>query len=359
MGRSWRENEAACVPSINGSWRLRSNVLVTWGSFPLLSVSVRDKETFSFITTTRMACFNAIRSFFTSSGYRETDVSQMTRHPDLDESVYPFETTVETPTETFRAGLITSPEYQMKKLLAAGMDRIFFLGHVFRNGETFDATHRPEFTMAEWYHSGEDYVFGVKQTEELVHAVSSALGVSSGPLLRPWETYRVADLFLQQLGIEEVGACPLSEMQAHARRQGIHIADGDSWSDLFYRLFLAKIEPDFPKDKTIVVKEYPRAQAALARLCSDGIYAERFEIYTGGLELCNAYTELTDATEQRKRFDASLVQRQKEGKPLWPIDEELLRLLPSVRQPTFGNALGVERLLMSLLGLKTIEQITL
>ena len=138
---------------------------------------------------------------------------------------------------------------------------------------------------------------------------------------------------------------------------GIHTTPNDTESDLFYRLFLTKIEPKISGN--VFVYDYPKYQASLSRLAQDGKYGERFELYMNGLELCNGFTELTDAKEQCKRFEEEAEERKQAGKTVHPIDEELLSLLPSVRTPTFGNALGIDRLHMILTGQTKIEDVML
>ena len=137
------------------------------------------------------------------------------------------------------------------------------------------------------------------------------------------------------------------------QRLGLTTDASDTWSDLFHRIFVTYIENPSP----CFVYDFPKQQAALSALTTDGKYAQRFELYVNGVELCNAFTELTDSLEQRARFEQELAERQRLCKETFPIDEELLSLLPSVRRPTFGNALGIDRLLMLKLGIKDINDL--
>lgn len=304
----------------------------------------------------RMEALAAIRFFFVERGFVEVEAPLLVASPDSDPSLTPLEVT----TEAGGPGaLMTSPEYSMKKLLGEGMEKIFSLGHVFRNEPTWDATHATEFTLLEWYESGIDYREGMKQTEALIRHVAAVLQVTDHPLLEPWEYVRMEEAFAKQLGIPHVGSCSLDDLLEATRRLSIHTDASDTWSDVFYRLYLYAVEPNLSKDCATVLYDYPLPQAALARPCPDGVYAERFELFSGTLELCNAFTELTDATEQRRRFESERQERARLGKTVFPIDEELLALLPSVRNPTFGNALGVDRLLMTLLRKSSIEDVLL
>lgn len=297
-----------------------------------------------------MAALSAIRSFFAVRGYIEIEAPLLLRSPDSDPSLTPLEVTLHCPGEPDRrAACLTSPEYSMKKLLGAGMDKIFYLGKVFRDEEVWNATHATEFTMVEWYEGGMEYLAGMDQTEELVHAVAEALGVKDHPLLRPWRRVKIKEMFERHVGIVDVGRLSLRELHDAAHTLGIHTTEDDSWSDVFYRMYVSRIENTLPEDEVLVLYEYPTPQAALAAPTLDGYYAERFEVFCGRLELCNAFTELTDAVVQRARFERERQERERAGKSVFPIDEELLALLPSLRQPTFGNGLGVDRLLMALL----------
>ncbi len=304
----------------------------------------------------RMDALAAIRFFFVSRGFVEIEAPLLVASPDMEPALSPLEVKLKA---GGHAALITSPEYSLKRLLGLGMKKIFSLGKVFRDEESWDARHASEFTMVEWYEAGADYRFGMRQTRELILAVAEALHVVEHPLLKEWEVRRMEELFEERLDIKRVGLCTREELLGQARRLGIHSHESDSWSDVFYRLYLAKIEPALPMGRATVICDYPLPQAALSRPCPDGVYAERFELFSGTLELCNAFTELTDANEQRRRFRHERAERERLGKTVFPIDEELLRLLPSVQNPTFGNALGVDRLLMTLLKAPSIEDVLL
>jgi len=239
----------------------------------------------------------------------------------------------------------------MKKLLGMGMQKIFTLTKVFRNNESFGGIHNPEFTMLEWYTQGADMFACMDETEKLVREVFIAFGKDAGVI----ERKSVPDLFQELIGVDLANASQQDLIDA-CHRLEVHIDASDTESDLFYRLFLAKIEPTFV-DKNIFVHTYPKYQAALSRLTPDGKFGERFELYYNGVELCNGFTELTDPIEQRKRFEEESQVRIETGKTTFPIDEDLLNLLASVQNPSFGNALGVDRLLMVATGKQSIEEV--
>ncbi len=295
---------------------------------------------------------DTIRLFFRSRGYTEVETPLLVASPDMEPTLTPFETVVKTPDgKSYPAGLITSPEYSMKKLLGMGAEKIFTLTKVFRNNESFGGIHNHEFTMLEWYQQGADYHVCMTETEDLAKAVFSAFGKT----LEPIERKTVSTLFLERTQVDLTIATKETLREACARLS-IHQDNSDTESDLFYRIFLAKIEPDL-STKNVFVHLYPKYQAALARLTEDQKFGERFELYYQGVELCNGFTELTNPIEQRKRFEEEQKSRIEQGKTVFPIDESLLQLLASIRNPSFGNALGVDRLLMVATGKSSLGEI--
>ncbi|KKR04341.1 MAG: hypothetical protein UT30_C0009G0051 [Candidatus Uhrbacteria bacterium GW2011_GWF2_39_13] len=287
-----------------------------------------------------------IRLFFRERGYLEVETPILVASPGMEPNLTPFETVILEPNrKKHQAALITSPEYSMKKLLGNGFEKIFTITKVFRNEESLGGMHNPEFTMLEWYQQGADYHACMDETQELLQVLG---------FQHPIERVRLRDLFLErvQIDLDHIDEKGLQEVcQTH----GIIWDHSDTLSDLFYRLFLEKIEPTF-KGRNLFVYDYPYYQAALAALTPDARYGQRFELYLNGLELCNGFTELNDAVQQRERFNEEALERQKLEKPVFPIDEELLRLLPSMHTPTFGNALGIDRLHMALKGYTRIQE---
>ena len=317
---------------------------------------------------------NTIRSFFCGRGYTEVETPIVVRSPGMEPNLVPFETTVVEPDGTRHfAGLITSPEYSMKKLMGAGMEKIFTLTKVFRNVEELGGTHNPEFTMLEWYQQGADYVECMNETEALVKAVVASVSDSVPPpdrqegtgmvVSQEFRRVRVRDLFLEHVGLD-LDDATMDDLRVSCDDHKIHTDPSDTESDLYYRLFLALVEPhiqtvDGTNLPPLFLYDYPKHQAALSRLTKDGKYGERFELYIDGIELCNAFTELTDAEEQRRRFVEEGEERRGLGKTVFPLDEDLLRLLPNLKNPSYGNALGVDRLHMIATGAKSIEEVML
>ncbi|TAK04266.1 EF-P lysine aminoacylase GenX [Patescibacteria group bacterium] len=334
------------------------------------------------IASERQRLNDLIRSFFRSRGYAEVETPTLVASPDLAPNFTYFETTLVAPGEKPRQGaLITSPEFSMKKLLGQGMEKIFTLARVFRNDEDLGGTpstgsgqvHNPEFTMLEWYKQGADYHEMMDETEALVREACAAFSKpATSPLERgepacrqagmrgsagAFRRLRVRDLLLDTAGVD-LDTASAADLAEACDRLGLHRDAADTESDLFYRLFLAKAEPSIGTVPTFVY-DYPLCQAALAAKTADGKYAQRVELYVDGVELANGFTELTDATEQRARFEAERAERVASGKSAFPVDEELLALLPSVRSPTYGNALGIDRLHMLCIGTKEIGDVLL
>ncbi|WP_254422943.1 EF-P lysine aminoacylase EpmA [Rhodanobacter sp. B05] len=245
--------------------------------------------------------------------------------------------------------LRTSPEYPLKRLLAAGIGDCYELGRVFRNGEA-GGRHNPEFTMLEWYRVGWDHRRLMGETIALVEAALAMVGRRAEVLI---ESYR--QLFLDELGIDPLHA-PIDELRAPLVEYNID-PDGlvrDDWLDL---LITHRLQPAFPRDRITVIHDYPATQCALARIRpGEPPLAERFELYLGRHELANGYHELNVASEQRARFERDNATRRRRGLPELPVDERLLATLDALPDCA-GVALGIERLLMCLAGTDAIADV--
>ena len=245
--------------------------------------------------------------------------------------------------------LRTSPEFPLKRLLAAGVGDCYELGRVFRNGEA-GGRHNPEFTMLEWYRVGWDHRRLMQETIELVEAALAMLGRRAEMVVT---SYR--QLFLDGLGLDPLRAS-LDELQAPLAEFGIG-PDGlgrDDWLDL---LITHKLQPAFPRDRITVIHDYPASQCALAKIRpGEPPLAERFELYLGCHELANGYHELNDAAEQRGRFERDNAVRRGRGLREIPLDENLLGVLDAMPDCA-GVALGVERLLMCLAATDAIADV--
>lgn len=316
---------------------------------------------------TRAAIVADIRVFFAARGFLEAETPTVVAHPGMEPHLDPFRTTLlRHDGASFEACLITSPEYAMKKLLAAGLPRIFEITRCYRNGEPWDGSHNPEFTMIEWYRANADYRALMKDTEEL--AAELAVKTAGGTRIRyrgkeidlapPWPRMTVAEAMERYSGIDlGRGIEDPERFRSDVEAKGCPTAPGDDFDDVFFRIFLRDVEPKLGVGRPLILREYPRSMAALARLKpGDERYAERFEAYCGGMELCNAFSELNDGPEQRRRLEEEAALRRKLGRPDHGIDEQFVEAVGKM-PPSAGIALGVDRLVMLLTDAPTIRDV--
>ena len=288
-----------------------------------------------------------IREFFANRNVLEVDTPLLCSSGVTDPAIEPL--VVERGASVREARYLqTSPEYALKRLLAAGSGPIYQLGKAFRDGEA-GPRHNPEFTLLEWYRPGMDHHQLMAEVAELV---VFCLGE------RPVEYVSYRDLFLGELDLDPLTAS-IDQLQAHARASldlGALSGDRDMWLDL---LMSHLVEPRLAERGLCFVYNYPASQAALARIEEvDGqLVGQRFELYVDGLEIANGYCELTDALEQRQRFVADNERRREYGLAERPLDELLLAALQAGMPECAGVALGVDRLLMLATGNRDIRQV--
>jgi lysyl-tRNA synthetase class 2 len=295
-----------------------------------------------------------VREFFHVRGVLEVETPVLSRAGNTDPNIASFslEFSGRTDGAPRTRWLRTSPEFALKRLLAAGIGDCYELGRVFRDGEA-GGRHNPEFTMLEWYRVGWNHLQLADETVELVQAALALVG-RTATVAR--STFR--DLYRDKLGIDPFTA---DEDTLRNALGDVRIdPEGltrDDWLDL---LMTHRIQPAFAADSILVVHDYPASQCALARIreeAGDIAVAERFELYLGPLELANGYHELRDADEQRRRFERDRAMRAARNQPAPPIDEALLAALEAGLPECAGVALGIERLLMSMLGSERIADV--
>lgn len=285
-----------------------------------------------------------LRQHFLQSGFREVSTPTLVACPGLEPHLLPFSTIWSQGDQGQKYYLPTSPEIHLKKLLCRGYERIFEIKKVFRD-DLKSPLHRPEFHMLEWY-------MAFASLADLQKVLQSCLQKYL-PQLQSWRELSVADLFDQHYGFELTPGTGENELRGLCHDSGIEECEGDSFDDLFQRLWISRIESWLEKQPgALVLRWFPPQQAALARLTPSG-WADRFELYLGGKEVANAYQELNDAAEQRRRFEQFQTER---GDDV-PIDEEFLRHLESGMPPSAGIAVGLERLFMSIYGIEKIEDL--
>ena len=300
-----------------------------------------------------------IRRFFDAKGFVEVETPLMVPQPGMEPHLEAFQTMY----EMRQFYLHTSPEYAMKRLLAAGFERIYQVCKVFRH-EPVGRMHTPEFTMLEWYRAYADYTDIMVDTEYLIAELATDL--YGEPVVRtdecavdltpPWERLSVREAMLRYAGVT---ADPYLETAAFIRQAGHETVDRDDPPDVaFFKVFLDRVEPHLGVQKPAILYDYPAPMAALAKRKSNAPdLAERFEVYIAGVELCNAFTELNDPDEQRQRLEEEAAQRVRKGNPAYPIDERFLAALEYGMPPSGGIALGVDRLIMLLTGASSISEV--
>jgi elongation factor P--(R)-beta-lysine ligase len=310
----------------------------------------------------------AVRRWFGARDFVEVETAILQPSPGNETHLHAFATELQDPASaSARIYLHTSPEFACKKLLAAGERRIFTFARVFRNRER-GALHHPEFTMLEWYRADEPYQNLMDDCAAVLAAASDAAGADSfsfrgrscDPRAEP-ERLSVAQAFDRLAGLDLLATLtpdPDRDRLADAARSaGIRVADDDTWSDTFSRILVERIEPNLGVGRPTILYEYPSAEAALSRpTASDPRLAERFELYACGVELANAFGELTDPIEQRRRFEAEMAERAQLYRERYPVDEDFLAAL-AVMPPASGIALGFDRLAMLATGAPQIEHV--
>jgi len=300
-----------------------------------------------------------LRAWFAEQGFTEVDPAALQLSPGNEAHLHAFETRALGPDGTARPMYLhTSPEFAMKKLLAAGEDRIFAFAHVWRNRER-GPLHSPEFTMLEWYRAGAPYQALMEDCTAILRLAAGAAGTcelryrdrTCDPFAEP-ERLGVAEAFARHAGIDLMatirpdGETDAPALRAQMARAGIRAAEDDTWADMLSRVLVQKVEPNLGQGRMTILDRYPAAEAALARrLPGEARLAERFELYACGVELANGFGELTDPEEQRRRFGLEMDEKARVYGERYPLDEDFLAALAQM-PPASGIALGFDRLVM-------------
>ena len=310
------------------------------------------------------------RAFFAGRGYTEVETPCLVPVPGMEVHLHAFRSEYRPHLGAGGAPrtlwLRTSPELALKRLLVAGAGPVFELARVWRNGEA-GAMHAPEFTMLEWYGPGLSFDGLMDETEAFVRAVCPPVVAHAGvetDLRPPFERITVAEAFAAHCGgLDILGTeGDAARLRAGAARAGFAPRPDEGWEDLFFRLLLERVEPRIGRGRATFLTHWPTPQAALARRDpGDPRAALRFELFAGGMELANAFDELTDAAEQRERFERDVAERRRlygaeEGED-WEVDEDFLRALEHGMPPGSGIALGFDRLAMLASGARRIEDV--
>jgi elongation factor P--(R)-beta-lysine ligase len=299
----------------------------------------------------RARILRAVRAWFEGEGFLEVETPARVRAPGQEIHL-----------DAFGSGdarwLVTSPEYHMKRLVGAGYERIVQLGKAWR-AEEVGPHHQPEFLIAEWYRARAPLSAIADDCEALVRVAAQAGGRAPAALdlAGAFDRTTVRDVLARHAGLELAGDESAEALAAKARACGARLGGATSWDDVFFQVWLDKVEPHLGRGRPTFVFDWPAPLGALARRKPDDArFVERFELYACGLELANAFGELTDPVEQRARFVAESEARARLGKTVYALDERLLEALPNM-PPTAGVALGLDRLVMLALGAADIRDV--
>lgn len=296
---------------------------------------------------------SSARQVFLEKSFQEVKTPTLVLCPGTEPTLDPFETEFQLGSKVKKYFLPTSPELNLKKLLAEGAEKIFEIAPVFRNGERTER-HNPEFLMLEWYRGFANLNRIKMDVMELVELLAEKMKATkpAGVL-----HLSVASLFKQYCNFDLTPQTSIEELKALANKLNVDVSAAVTIDDYFYLIFMDKIEYQWPADQLVFVEKYPPYQAALARIGADG-WAERFEFYWQGLELGNAFHELNDPVLQKQRAIQDLKQKEILNKKIIDLDESFFSALEFGMPPSAGIAVGLERLYMALSGIKDISSLS-
>lgn len=314
----------------------------------------------------RALVVKAIRDFFWQEKFLEVETPQMVKLPSMEPYLEVFETSLlDVNRVPHRAFLSSSPEFSMKKLLSQGVGKMFQICKSYRNAEGLSSRHNPEFTILEWYRPNEEYTQIMQDCEDLYRFIGQQLGMKtlefrgqSFDFTKPWKRISVQQAFEQYAQVDEDTLLDHAKLITKLTEKGYQTDAETTWEQAFNQIFLNEIEPFLGTDVPTILYEYPVEQAALSRRCEhDPRYAERFEFYIAGLEMGNAFGELTDWEEQLRRLQADREEKERIGRTLYDIDMELIEALKHGLPPTSGIAVGVDRVVMTFLDAEKIQDV--
>lgn len=307
----------------------------------------KSQKVFSGETARQWAQFlKCVRDYFYSVGLTEVTTPSLVKNPGMEPELEPFATKWRLGSKECKLFLPTSPELHLKQLIVQGHHDIYEIKTVFRNEELTDQ-HEPEFQMLEWYRAFADLSMIEKDLEGLLQALAQNPSFARAKNLTI-KKQTVADLFLNATGFQLKATTTQNELFTLAQELNLKPHSDLSWNDLFHLIWVSQVEEKLSKEPFLLC-DYPPQQAALARLNERG-WADRFEFYWGGIELANAFYELNDPTEQRRRFERDQSLRIKYGRTPLAIDENFMSALQMGLPPCAGIAMGLDRLFMRLIG---------
>jgi len=314
---------------------------------------------------------SAIREFFHREGFLGVDTPTMVISPDPS----PFNEVFEV--RSFKGEkyyLTPSPEFFIKKLLSAGLKNVYQITKAYRDMQENDLVHLREFTILEWYRTGGTYLDLMEDCENLINYIYQYITVETGHawslqtieyqgtrinITAPWHKLSCEEAFKKYAKIDLRKFLSFEIAKKICRQHGYQVNEKNSWEELYHQIFLNEVEPNFPKDRPFFLYDYPAPLAALSKIKKDDSdFAERVELYIGGLELANGYSELTDSREQEKRLKANIETRKEKKMRVFDYDQQFVEALKSGFPQTAGIALGIDRLIMLFCNSADIHDIT-
>lgn len=316
----------------------------------------------------RAGIIRAIRQFFDDEGFLPVETPILQKCPVIDTHIRAFSTDLRGIDGSIAKTIYlhTSPEFAMKKLMVAGLDKIYQICPVFRNAEG-SKRHKCEFTMIEWYRSEADYQDIMADCIDMIRFCAKAIDIKhlhykEGKCdpFAPWERLTVVEAFKQHADINLESVLEDKEAFRQAvSALGIHTSQEDGWDDLFFRVMAEKIEPYLGMNTPTFLCDYPISMASLSKpKDEDPRFAERFELYVCGVELANAFSELTDAKEQVRRYHIEMDEKERLYGERYPLDDDFIAALEHGMPKSGGIALGIDRLIMLFCGAEDIQEVS-
>jgi elongation factor P--(R)-beta-lysine ligase len=315
----------------------------------------------------RSQVIDAVRLFFKQQDFLEVDTPLMVKSPGMEPYLEVFETTLlDQERHKQKAYLLTSPEYALKKLLVGGIPKLFQICKSFRNAEGLSFKHNPEFSIIEWYRTNASYKEIMDDCEALYTFIAEQMYGTAVisyqgkqyDLSEPWERLTVAEAFQKYAGIDTETLLDEQKLIAAGKARGFAIDQNTTWEQVYNQFFLNDIDPHLGQDRPIIIYDYPASQASLSKKKpEDPRFAERFEFFIAGIEMGNAFSELTDADEQLARFQMEQEERRQLGKTIYEIDMDYIAALRAGLPPTGGIAVGIDRMCMFFADTTQIEDV--
>lgn len=321
----------------------------------------------------REKVIDACRAYLKKNGFHEVETPKLLPQPSMEPFLEVFETTLTfAEGDSYRAFLPSSPEFALKKLLAAGVGSCFELCKSFRNGEGRSTRHNPEFTILEWYHTPGDYLDVMKDVEGLFQAIHQTIFGSDNKLFTlpyqgkeyslatSWERLSVSEAFQKYASIDVETLLSEEKLVKKAHEKGYAVSSGTTWEQVYNQILFNEIEPHLGTHTPTFLYDYPVSQAALSKKkVSDPRFAERFEVFLAGFELGNAFSELTDWKEQEARCLADLAERKRLGKTQYGMDTDFIEALKSGMPPSGGIAMGLDRIAALFTNVPAVQDVLL